>query len=87
MQSDDKSSHGPLEWSSTKFVIFVPITYPRWPPQGNNSLPLNPMITNLVEDLPMNISAKFGPNLFIGFREEDKNMKSLQTRMTTTDTK
>ena len=30
-------------WSSTKFVIFVPIAYPRWPPQGNNSLPLEPM--------------------------------------------
>jgi hypothetical protein len=23
----------------------------------------------------MNISAKFGPNLFSGFREEDENMK------------
>ena len=30
-------------WSSTKFVIFVPIAYPRWPTQGNNSLPLDPM--------------------------------------------
>ena len=28
-------------WSSTKFVIFVPIAFPRWPPQGNNSLPLD----------------------------------------------
>jgi hypothetical protein len=35
----------------------------------------------------MNISAKFGPNLFSGFREEDENMKGLQTRMTTTDAK
>jgi hypothetical protein len=35
----------------------------------------------------MNISAKFGPNLFSGFREEDENMKSLQTRMMTTDAK
>ena len=43
-------------------------------------------ITNLVEDLQMNISAKFGPNLFSGFREEDENMKSLQTQ-TTTDAK
>jgi hypothetical protein len=38
----------------------------------------------------MNISAKFGPNLFSGFRE-DENMKSLQTRTTmmllTTDAK
>ena len=31
----------------------------------------------------MNISAKFGPNLFSGFREEDENMKSLQTWATT----
>jgi hypothetical protein len=31
----------------------------------------------MVEDLPMNILAKFGPNLFSGFREEDENMKSL----------
>ena len=31
---------------------------------------------NLVEDHPMNISAKFGPNLFSGFREEDLNVKS-----------
>ena len=30
-------------WSSTKFVIFMPIAYPRWPPQGNNSLPLDPI--------------------------------------------
>ena len=22
-------------WSSAKFVIFLPIAYPRWPPQGN----------------------------------------------------
>jgi hypothetical protein len=42
-------------------------------------------ITNLVEDLPMNISAKFGPNLFSGFREQDENMKCLQ--MQTMDTK
>jgi hypothetical protein len=32
-----------------------------------------------MEDLLMSISAKFGPNLFSGFREEDENMKSLQT--------
>jgi hypothetical protein len=30
-------------WSSTKFDIFGPIAYPRWPPQGNFSLPLDPM--------------------------------------------
>ena len=32
--------------------------------------------TNLVEDHPMNISGKFGWNLFTGFREEDLNVKS-----------
>jgi hypothetical protein len=32
--------------------------------------------TNLVEDHPMNISGKFGSNLFCGFREEDLNVKS-----------
>ena len=32
--------------------------------------------TNLAEDHPMNIPAKFGWNLFSGFREEDLNVKS-----------
>jgi hypothetical protein len=32
--------------------------------------------TNLVEDHPVNISGKFGLNLFSGFREEDLNVKS-----------
>jgi hypothetical protein len=32
--------------------------------------------TNLVKDHPMNISGKLGSNLFIGFREEDLNVKS-----------
>jgi hypothetical protein len=31
--------------------------------------------TNLVEDHPMNISGKFGSNLFSGFREEELNVK------------
>jgi hypothetical protein len=30
---------------------------------------------HLVEDHPMNISGKFGSNLFSGFREEDLNVK------------
>jgi hypothetical protein len=38
-----------------------------------------------MEDLLMSNSAKFGPNLFSGFREEDENMKSLQTRMQSDD--
>ena len=30
---------------------------------------------NLVYDHPMNISAKFGANLFRGFRKKDENVK------------
>jgi hypothetical protein len=56
-------------------------------PGNHVGFPICTKITNLVEDLPMNICAKFGPNLFSGFREEDENMKSLQTRTTTTDAK
>jgi hypothetical protein len=57
-------------------------------PDLHVGFPICTKITNLEEDLPMNISAKFGPNLFSGFREEDENMKSLQTRTTTmTDAK
>ena len=56
-------------------------------PGSHVGFPICTKITNLVEDLPMNISAKFGLNLFCGFREEDENMKSLQTRTTTTDAK
>jgi hypothetical protein len=32
--------------------------------------------SDLVEDHPMNISGKFGSNLFSSFREEDLNVKS-----------
>ena len=56
-------------------------------PGSHVGFPICTKITNLVEDLPMTISAKFGPNLFSGFREEDENMKSLQTQTTTTDAK
>jgi hypothetical protein len=57
-------------------------------PGSHVGFPICTKITNLVEDPPMNISAKFGPNLFNGFREEDENMKSLQMRTTmTTDAK
>jgi hypothetical protein len=45
-------------------------------PGSHVGFPICTKITNLVEDLPMNISVKFGPNLFSGFREEDENMKS-----------
>jgi hypothetical protein len=42
-------------------------------PGSHVGFPICTKITNLVEDLPMNISVKFGPNLFSGFREEDEN--------------
>ena len=41
-------------------------------PGSHVGFPICTKITNLVEDLPMNISAKFDSNLFNGFREEDK---------------
>jgi hypothetical protein len=45
-------------------------------PGSHVGFPICTKITNLVENLPMNISVKFGPNLFSAFREEDENMKS-----------
>jgi hypothetical protein len=39
---------------------------------GFQSAPTN---KNLVYDHPMNISAKFGSNLFCGFRKKDENVK------------
>ena len=45
--------------------------------------PISTKITNLVEDLPMNISAKFGPNLISGFREEgdaDEDGRKVMTK-------
>jgi hypothetical protein len=35
---------------------------------------------NLVYDHPMNISAKFGSNLFCGFRKKDENVKFPTTK-------
>jgi hypothetical protein len=37
--------------------------------------PISTKNTNLVYDHPMNISAKFGSNLFSGFRKKDENVK------------
>ena len=56
-------------------------------PGSHVGFPISAKNKNLVYDHPMNISAKFDPNLFSGFREEDENMKSLQMRMTMTDAK
>jgi hypothetical protein len=41
--------------------------------------PISAKNKNLVYDHQMNFSAKFGSNLFCGFREEDLNVKSQQT--------
>jgi hypothetical protein len=41
-----------------------PALHPRWPPSANIFL-TSTKNTNLVYDHPMNISAKFGSNLFV----------------------
>jgi hypothetical protein len=41
--------------------------------QGGPTISPNPK--NLVFRHPMNISAKFGSNLFCGFRKKDENVK------------
>ena len=45
-------------------------------PVSHVGFQINTKNTNLVENHPMNISGKFGSNLFSGFREEDLNVKS-----------
>ena len=37
--------------------------------------PISAKNKNLVYDHPMNISVKFGSNLFCGFRKKDENVK------------
>ena len=44
-------------------------------PGSHVGFQINAKNTNLVEDHPMNISGRFGSNLFSGFREEDLNVK------------
>jgi hypothetical protein len=46
--------------SSTKFLFFMPVGNPRWPPPQDN----------YVEGLPMIIPGQFGFNYPSGFREE-----------------
>ena len=45
-------------------------------PGSHVGFPISAKNKNLVYDHPMNISGKFGSNLFSGFREEDLNVKS-----------
>jgi hypothetical protein len=42
-------------------------------PGSHVGFPISAKYKNLVYDHPMNISAKFGSNLFCGFRKKDEN--------------
>jgi hypothetical protein len=44
-------------------------------PGSHVGFPISAKNNNLVYDHPMNISAKFGSNLFCGFRKKDENEK------------
>jgi hypothetical protein len=44
-------------------------------PGSHVGFPITAKNKNLVYDHPMNISAKFGSNLFRGFRKKDENVK------------
>jgi hypothetical protein len=44
-------------------------------PGSHVGFPISAKKKNLVYDHPMNISAKFGSNLFCGFRKKDGNVK------------
>jgi hypothetical protein len=44
-------------------------------PGSNVGFPISANNKNLVYDHPMNISAKFGSNLFCVFRKKDENVK------------
>jgi hypothetical protein len=44
-------------------------------PGSHVGFPFSAKNKNLVYDHPINISAKFGSNLFCGFRKKDENVK------------
>ena len=44
-------------------------------PDSHVEFPNSAKNKNLVYDHPMNISAKFGSDLFYGFRKKDENVK------------
>jgi hypothetical protein len=46
-------------------------------PGSHVGFPISTKNTNLVYGPPMNISAKFGSNLFCGFRKKDDNVKKM----------
>jgi hypothetical protein len=65
--------------SFTKFLFFMPIGNPRWPPSQAEHIigpgshveyPTGTKNRNFVEDHPRNIPAKFGSNWPSGFGEE-----------------
>ena len=57
-----------LNFRSANFLKFIG-------PGSHVGFPISTKNTNLVYDHPMNISAKFGSNLFCGFRKKDENVK------------
>jgi hypothetical protein len=56
--------------SSTKYVFFMSIGNPRWPPPRHLGFLIGIKNTYLVEDLPMIIPGQFSFNYPSGFREE-----------------
>jgi hypothetical protein len=46
-------------------------------PGSHVGFPISAKNKKFVYDHPMNISAKFGSNLFCGFRKKDENVKKL----------
>jgi hypothetical protein len=50
-------------------------------PGSHVGFPISAKNKNLVYDHPMNISAKFGSNLFCGFRKKDENKMATMTRL------
>jgi hypothetical protein len=54
-----------IMWSCTKLVNRL----------SHVGFPISAKNNNPVYDHPMNISAKFGSNLFRGFRKKDENVK------------
>jgi hypothetical protein len=49
-------------------------------PGSHVGFPISAKNQNLVYDHPMNISAKFGSNLFCGFRKKDENAETAEQK-------
>jgi hypothetical protein len=62
-------------WFLTRrFLKFQPMRT-HYGPGSHVGFPISAKNKYLVYDHPMNISAKFGSNLFCGFRKKDENVK------------